>query len=635
MRIRRPFALGSALGAIAHHGFRRGPGSGSSSSRELGRRGAYALWGALFPLMLLSAAREGSTNERLAAINSGIGAAGVAVHFAAWPWSLHKGVPMLDEAEGLTEEQLPAYNSVLWFWGVCSVLSLAHRGGPGSRRLGLIAGRSTSRPCCSPPATTSAGRANRPRSSPSAGARRCASERSPMSATLCLSFDNLGEAAEIELGAAPAGAPLAGHPTVTTALPAILAALGARGIAATFFVEGLNAELYPEALREIDAGGHEVAFHAWRHEQWGELGAADQAENLARGLAAFERIGLRAPAFARPAAGSALGGLRVLREAGLRYCSPAGQAAGVEGGSRCCPSSGATSTRACVLPDLGPAREPAEFLAFLEEELRGAGAGRRPADADPAPVHARVARRRATRRPAGRDRRRRREGRSPGVPAATRPPRPCSAGPDRGDRLAQGVAGVMVRHPVQPAASLRGVHQHRSAEGLDPGGLVGQPVGDQGERLGCSADCDPRRGHRVPAQLVGKLGDRQPAGAGEVVGARLADADHRGGERRGDVVLVDQLEGDARVGQNRPQGRRLAERPAQRAGDLLAERDQRNQVEQKGRVGAGDDAGAEDVGVGPRALQCLGKLGLDLGDLPRAWRAAWTVRSRTARAGPG
>ena len=23
---------------------------------------------------------------------------------------------MLDEAEGLTEEQLPAYNAVLWFW---------------------------------------------------------------------------------------------------------------------------------------------------------------------------------------------------------------------------------------------------------------------------------------------------------------------------------------------------------------------------------------------------------------------------------------------------------------------------------------------------------------------------------------
>ncbi len=43
-------------------------------------------------------------NERLSAFNAGIGVAGVAVHFAAWPWSLHNGLPMLDEAEGLTDD---------------------------------------------------------------------------------------------------------------------------------------------------------------------------------------------------------------------------------------------------------------------------------------------------------------------------------------------------------------------------------------------------------------------------------------------------------------------------------------------------------------------------------------------------
>ena len=80
--------------------------------------------------MLLSAGRGGRLNERLSAVTAGIGAAGVAVHFAAWPWSLHGGVPMLDEAEGLTEEQLPAYNAVLWFWLASSVLSLAHEASP-------------------------------------------------------------------------------------------------------------------------------------------------------------------------------------------------------------------------------------------------------------------------------------------------------------------------------------------------------------------------------------------------------------------------------------------------------------------------------------------------------------------------
>jgi hypothetical protein len=139
MRLRRPFAASSVIGAIAHHGFETRAGVGLVFEPQLGRRGAYALWGTLFPLMLLSAAREGAANERLAAINSGIGAAGVAVHFAAWPWSLHNGVPMLDEAEGLTEAQLPAYNSVLWFWGICSALSLATEASPRARRLGLIA----------------------------------------------------------------------------------------------------------------------------------------------------------------------------------------------------------------------------------------------------------------------------------------------------------------------------------------------------------------------------------------------------------------------------------------------------------------------------------------------------------------
>jgi hypothetical protein len=61
---------------------------------------------------------------RLSAFNAGVGVAGVAVHFKAWPWSLHGGLPMLDEAEGLREDQLPAYNAVLWAWGVAGALSL-------------------------------------------------------------------------------------------------------------------------------------------------------------------------------------------------------------------------------------------------------------------------------------------------------------------------------------------------------------------------------------------------------------------------------------------------------------------------------------------------------------------------------
>ncbi len=139
MRIRQPFALGSTVGALAHHVFETRAGVGLVFEPQLGRRGALALWATLFPAMAYSAVRGGATHERLSAINSGIGAAGVAVHFAAWPWSLHGAVPMLEEAEGLSRAQLPAYNAVLWFWGSCSALSLLSEARPSARRVGLIA----------------------------------------------------------------------------------------------------------------------------------------------------------------------------------------------------------------------------------------------------------------------------------------------------------------------------------------------------------------------------------------------------------------------------------------------------------------------------------------------------------------
>lgn len=137
MRLRRPFAAGSTLGLFAHNAFETRAGVGLVFEPQLGRGGAYALWGGLIPLGLLAAARGGKWAERLSAYNAGIGVAGVAVHFKAWPWSLHGGLPMLDEAEGLREDQLPAYNAVLWAWGIASALSLLTETRRGSRRFAL------------------------------------------------------------------------------------------------------------------------------------------------------------------------------------------------------------------------------------------------------------------------------------------------------------------------------------------------------------------------------------------------------------------------------------------------------------------------------------------------------------------
>jgi peptidoglycan/xylan/chitin deacetylase (PgdA/CDA1 family) len=194
-----------------------------------------------------------------------------------------------------------------------------------------------------------------------------------------LTFDNLGEAAELEMGALPADAALGGHRTATEVVPALLERLAEREIAATFFVEGMNAELYPDLLREIAARGHEIAYHAWRHEQWDELSAAGQTENLARGVDAFARIGIEIAGLRPPGGRLGPGGVAVLREAGLRYCSPAGAGAGVEDEVALLPFEWRHVDASCVLPPLASARErmtgspdpvdPATFVAFLEAEI--------------------------------------------------------------------------------------------------------------------------------------------------------------------------------------------------------------------------------------------------------------------------
>jgi hypothetical protein len=135
--MRRPFAAGSTLGLAAHNAFETRAGVGLVFEPQLGRRGSRALWAALIPLGLVAAASRSRWAERLSALNAGVGVAGVAVHFKAWPWSLHGGLPTLDEAEGLSEDQLPAYNAVLWTWGIASALSLLRETRRGSRRFAL------------------------------------------------------------------------------------------------------------------------------------------------------------------------------------------------------------------------------------------------------------------------------------------------------------------------------------------------------------------------------------------------------------------------------------------------------------------------------------------------------------------
>jgi peptidoglycan/xylan/chitin deacetylase (PgdA/CDA1 family) len=181
---------------------------------------------------------------------------------------------------------------------------------------------------------------------------------------LCLSFDNLGvdEAS-----------------SAAQALPGLLKRLADHDLRATFFAEGVNAELDPDALRAIDAAGHEVAYHAWGHETWGELSTTEQAKNLARGVAALAELGLETAGLRPPGGQLGPDGIEVLRKAGLTYASPAGAGAGVENGVALLPFQWRHVDASCMLPPLGAVRrqmagspdpiEPDAFLAYLETEI--------------------------------------------------------------------------------------------------------------------------------------------------------------------------------------------------------------------------------------------------------------------------
>jgi hypothetical protein len=137
--VRRPFSALASLGTAAHHGFELRAGVGVVFEPWLGRRGAVALWSVLLPSWLLMAVRGSRRWEGLLAFNAGTAFAGALVHFLRWPWSLERGLPTLKEAEGLTDDQLPAYNVILWSWMTAAALALVAEA-PRSTRRWAIAG---------------------------------------------------------------------------------------------------------------------------------------------------------------------------------------------------------------------------------------------------------------------------------------------------------------------------------------------------------------------------------------------------------------------------------------------------------------------------------------------------------------
>lgn len=83
----------------------------------------------------------------------------------------------------------------------------------------------------------------------------------------------------------------------------LLQLLASRGVHATFFTLGWVAERYPQLVRRIVAGGHELASHGYGHERASDLDRAalradlDRAKKLLEDLGGVPVRGYRAPSF--------------------------------------------------------------------------------------------------------------------------------------------------------------------------------------------------------------------------------------------------------------------------------------------------------------------------------------------------
>jgi polysaccharide deacetylase family protein (PEP-CTERM system associated) len=105
----------------------------------------------------------------------------------------------------------------------------------------------------------------------------------------------------------------------------ILDILTSCNVKATFFILGWVADSYPDLVRDIASGGHEIAAHGYWHELIYRQSPQEFEADLRKSLDAIQRAvpgpiwGYRAPAFSITR--NSIWALDILRQNGLRYDS--------------------------------------------------------------------------------------------------------------------------------------------------------------------------------------------------------------------------------------------------------------------------------------------------------------------------
>jgi peptidoglycan/xylan/chitin deacetylase (PgdA/CDA1 family) len=105
------------------------------------------------------------------------------------------------------------------------------------------------------------------------------------------------------------------------AVPLILQLLARHEVTATFFVPGRVAERYPERVREILAGGHEIGHHGYTHTSPMDLTPEAEEAELTRALEILRGLGAEVTGYRSPSWEFSPGTMGLLAKHGLRYSS--------------------------------------------------------------------------------------------------------------------------------------------------------------------------------------------------------------------------------------------------------------------------------------------------------------------------
>ena len=144
-------------------------------------------------------------------------------------------------------------------------------------------------------------------------------------ACICVTMDNMGEAADLNRGLWPEDKPVGEHYSVKSALPKMLDLLEQQHIPATYFIEAWNCGVYPEVIQEVKRRGFEVGYHAFQHEVWGDLDEATELGNLDKSVQMANGIGIQYKGFRPPGGKITPRTLKLMRERGMTYLSPAAE----------------------------------------------------------------------------------------------------------------------------------------------------------------------------------------------------------------------------------------------------------------------------------------------------------------------